>query len=97
MLLLTQLIQDRSHQTPRVPRIGLHMSHDHLHRDALVGRVPAIIIRRHADHAVRNFGLTGKLGFGKGRHIDDAATPAAVEIALSAGTELRTLCIVEGC
>lgn len=35
VFLLSQLVQDRAHEAPRVLRIGLHVCHDHLDVDVL--------------------------------------------------------------
>lgn len=68
--------------------VGSHVLHDHGDIHILAGLVaPAVVIGGHADHLVGQLGLTGQLGLGQSRHVDDAAAPRAVHVALGAGAE----------
>lgn len=89
MLLLAQLVKNGAHETTRILRVGLHMRHDHLNVDILVGTAsPAVVVCRHANHLVCNLGLARQLGLGQGRHVDDRAAPRAVKIGFCACGEL---------
>ena len=91
VLVRGELIEHSSDEVLSVLSVGLHISHDHSHSDILGSIVPAIIVGGHADHLVGNLGLTSQLRLWKTRHVDDAASPRAVEIALGASGELRSL------
>lgn len=91
VLIGSQGIEDSSDETTSVVGIGLHVAHDHLDGD--IGRaVPAVVVGGHADHLVGDLGLTGQLGLGQDGHVDHAAAPGTVHVALSTGGKLRTLC-----
>lgn len=94
VLLRGQLVQHSSHEALGVDGVGLHVAHDHLHGHIGGRLVPAVVVSGHADHLVGDLGLAGQLGLGQAGHVDDAATPGAVQLALSAGGELRSLYLV---
>lgn len=91
VLVRGELIEDGSHEVLSVLSIGLHISHDHFHSDICGSLMPAVIVSGHANHLVGNLGLTSQLRLRKTRHVDDAATPGAVELTLGASGELRSL------
>lgn len=92
VILLEQLIENGAHKVLGVLAVGSHVLHDHGDIDVLAGLVaPAVVVGRHADHLVGQLGLAGQLGLGQGRHVDHAAAPRAVHMALGAGAEGRTL------
>ena len=81
MLLLAEFVQNSTNEASRIVSIGLHVSHDHLDIDVLaLSSSPAVVIGGHADHLVRNLGLTCQLGLRQSRHVDDGAAPAAVHV-----------------
>lgn len=90
VLLCAQSIQNSANEAARVLAVGLHMTHDHLDVNIL-GSVPAIVVSSHANHLVCDLGLASKLSLGQGRHVDDGAAPAPVQVRLSAGGELGAL------
>lgn len=92
VFLLAQLVEDGTDKATGILRVGLHVRHDHLHVDILIGSSsPAIVVCGHADHLVGNFGLTRQLCLGQRRHVDDGSAPRAVEVRLGACGELRAL------
>jgi hypothetical protein len=93
VLISSKSIEDSSDETTSVVSIGLHVAHDHLDGD-IGGAVPAVVVGRHADHLIGDLGLAGQLGLGQNGHVDHAAAPGTVHVALSAGGELWTLCIM---
>jgi len=92
VLVASQGIENSSDEAASVISISLHVAHNHLDGHVGGGLMPAVIVRGHADHLVSNLGLTGKLGFRKDGHVDHAAAPGAVHLALGAGGELGALC-----
>ena len=47
-----------------------HVTHDHLYVDGGVVRFPAVVVGRHAEQAVGNFGFAEERGFRAGGHVD---------------------------
>lgn len=64
VLLLAELVEDGAHQVARVPAVALHVAHHHGHVDVL-GRVPAVVVGRHADHLEGHLGLARQLRLGQ--------------------------------
>ena len=91
MLVLDQLIEDRTDQSSGVPTIRCHVSHDHCDIDIFC-TVPAVVVGRHADHLVDHLGFAGELGFGEGRHVDYGAAPGAIHVGFGTGRELGSFC-----
>ena len=91
MLVAGQRIKHGSHEAAGIVRVRLHVAHHHLHGDVGSRLVPAVVVGRHADHLVGDLGFAGKLGFGQGGHVDHAAAPGAVHLALGASGELGAL------
>ena len=89
-ILLYELVEDGANQVLGVLAVGRHVLHHHGHVDVL-GRVPAVVVGRHADHLVRQLGLARQLGLGQHAHVDDGAAPRAVHVALGARAELGAL------
>lgn len=87
---LGELVEHAADQVPGVLSIGLHVLHDHGYVDVLEA-VPAVVVGRHADHLVPDLRLAGELGLGEDRHVDDAAAPGAVHVALGTSRELGAL------
>ncbi len=52
-----QRVQHRGHHRLRILPVGSHVAHHHVHRHAFVGGMPAVVIGRHADHGVAEFGF----------------------------------------
>lgn len=98
MLALAQLLQDGGHGAFRVPRVGGHVGHDHGDADPLVGRVPAVIVGRHAHERVGDLGFAEKGRFGVGGHVDDGAGEGrgAVEDGFGPRRELGSFCFFLG-
>lgn len=90
VLIISQGIKNSGHEASSIDGICLHMAHDHLNRDVF-RRMPAIVVRRHADHLVGDLRLTSELRLRETRHVDDTPAPGAVEVAFCAGGELRSL------
>jgi hypothetical protein len=92
VLLLAQLVENGSDKATGVFRVCLHVCHDHVHVDVVVGPAsPAVVVGGHADHLVGYLGLACQLCLGQCRHVDDGRAPRAVEIGLCACGELRAL------
>jgi hypothetical protein len=91
VLLLAQLIEHSTNETPGVLRVGLHVAHDHLNSHALLRRVPAVVVGAHANHLVRDLRLLRQLRLRQSAHVDHAASPSAVHVGLGASGELRAL------
>lgn len=53
--------------------ILVHHGQDGIHRNRLVGVVPAVVVGGQGDHTVADLGLTGQLGLGQVGHADDVA------------------------
>src|ERR1700742_4406725 len=64
---------------------GYHLVDGH----GVMAVVPAIIVRHHGHGGVTDLGFTSEFGFLQVGHADDVGTPAAIEIRLGAGGELR--------
>ena len=95
VVLLGQVVQHGADDALGVLAVVLHGLHDHLDADVLaLDLAPAVIVRRHADHLVRDLGLARELGLGERGHVDDGAAPAAVHVRFRAGRELGSLCFL---
>ncbi len=72
--------------------LGVLVEHgdDLLHRNLVVSWMPAVVIGDHGDGGVANLRLARQLGLLQVGHADHVHAPAAVEIALGLGGELRT-------
>lgn len=92
VLWLAKLIENSANKVFGILTVRNHVADDHGDVDVLAG-VPAIVVGGHADHLVSHLGLAGELGLWKCGHVDDGSTPGAVHVRLSAGRELRSLCI----
>lgn len=84
VLVVCQRIENSRHEAPRIHGVRLHVAHHHLDRDVCSRFMPAIVVRRHADHLVGDLGLAGKFRFRETRHVDDTAAPGPVEVTLRA-------------
>ena len=67
----------------------VHDGDDLVDGDVVMAFVPAVVVGDHGEGGVGDFGLAGELGFLKVGHADDVGAPAAVEVGLGAGGELR--------
>ncbi len=56
---------------------------------AVVALEPAVVVGDHGEGGVADLGLAGELGLLQVGHADDVGAPAAVEVGLGAGGELR--------
>lgn len=89
---LRKRFNDSTYESLGVLAVGLHKLDDHLDIDGLE-RVPAIVIRSHADDLVGHLGFTSELGLWQGRHVDNRSSPRAVHVGFGASRELGALCI----
>ena len=71
--------------------IGVEHRQDHLDRHRVMAGMPAIVIGDHRHGRVADLGLAGELGLRHVGHADHVAAPAAIELALGQGRELRPL------
>lgn len=92
VLVIGQGIEDSRDKAASILGVGLHVTHNHLHGYIGSRLVPAVVVSRHTDHLVGDFGFARELGLGETRHVDDGATPRTIHVTLSAGRELRPLC-----
>lgn len=92
VLCLAKLIENSPNKVLGILAVRNHVADDHGDVDVLAG-MPAIVVGGHADHLVSHLGLAGELGLWKRGHVDDGSTPGAVHVGLSAGGELRSLCV----
>ena len=92
VLVTGQGIKDSRDKAASILGVGLHVTHDHLDSNIGGRLMPAVVVGRHTDHLVGDFGFAGELGFRETRHIDNGATPGAVHVTLGTGRELRSLC-----
>lgn len=91
VLVIGQGIKDGRDEAAGILGVGLHVTHNHLDGNIGGGLVPAVVVGRHTDHLVGDFGFAGELGLRETRHVDNGATPGAVHVTLGAGRELRSL------
>ena len=71
--------------------IGPQVADHHLHGDAVVIGVPAVVVGGHGEGGVGDLRLTGQASFGVIGHADHRAAPAAVEIRFGPRGEGRPL------
>lgn len=73
MFRLTQLPEQSGDGPLRILSVGAHVSQDHFDTDSLVGIVPAVVVRGHADESIRDFRFAEEWCFGVRGHVDDGA------------------------
>ncbi len=71
--------------------VGVLVQHgdDLFDGDGVVAFAPAIVVGHHGDGGVTDFGFAGELGFLQVGHADHVGAPAAIEVRLGLGGELR--------
>jgi hypothetical protein len=67
-------------QCARAAGIGMRRLDDHIHRDRIVFRMPAIVIGHHGDGGVAQLGFAREFGLRHVGHADDIAAPGAVQL-----------------
>ena len=95
MFPLTQLSEQSGDGLLRILCVGAHVAQYHFDTDSLVGVVPAVVVRGHANEGIRDFRFAEKWCFGVRGHVDYGARErrGTVEVGFDAGGELRPFCI----
>jgi hypothetical protein len=88
-MLAREVAGDALDQAVRLVDIGVQHLDDGCDVDLGVVGMPAVVVGDHGDRRVTDLGLASELGFGHVGHADHVAAPAAVQVALGAGGELR--------